>query len=47
LVSAGRHCAHPLHDALGIEATLRASAWIHNDIDDVERFAVALRGLVA
>lgn len=47
LVSAGRHCAHPLHDALGVEATLRASAWICNDSDDVERFASALRGLVA
>lgn len=47
LVSAGRHCAHPLHDALGLEATLRASAWIHNDSDDIERFVDALRGLIA
>lgn len=47
LVSAGRHCTHPLHDALGVEATLRASAWIHNDSSDVERFASALRGLIA
>jgi cysteine desulfurase/selenocysteine lyase len=46
LVSAGRHCAHPLHDALGLEATLRASAWIHNDADDIERFVEALAGLL-
>ncbi|MCC7011058.1 MAG: cysteine desulfurase [Planctomycetes bacterium] len=47
LVSAGRHCAHPLHDQLGVEATLRASAWIHNDEDDIERFLDALAGLLA
>jgi cysteine desulfurase/selenocysteine lyase len=46
LVSAGRHCAHPLHDELGTAATLRASAWIHNDLDDVRRFGAALRGLI-
>ncbi len=46
LVSAGRHCAHPLHTTLGVEATLRASAWICNDADDVERLVRALRGLV-
>lgn len=47
LVSAGRHCAHPLHDALDLGDTLRASAWIHNDSDDVERFVGALRALIA
>ena len=47
LVSAGRHCAHPLHDACGAEATLRASAWVHNDLEDVERLGAGLRGLVA
>jgi cysteine desulfurase/selenocysteine lyase len=46
LVSAGRHCAHPLHDALAAPATLRASAWIHNDVDDVARLAEALRALL-
>lgn len=47
LVSAGRHCAHPLHDACGVGATLRASAWLHNDLDDIRRFGAALRGLLA
>jgi cysteine desulfurase/selenocysteine lyase len=46
LVSAGRHCTHPLHDSLGLASSLRASAWIHNDADDVDRFTAALRGLV-
>ena len=47
LVSAGRHCAHPLHDALCVEATLRASAWIVHDEEDITRFVSALRGLIA
>lgn len=47
LVSAGRHCAHPLHAALGVAASLRASAWIVHDEHDIERFASALRGLLA
>lgn len=46
LVSAGRHCAHPLHDHTRAEATLRASAWMVNGLDDVERFASALAALV-
>lgn len=47
LVSAGQHCTHPLHERLELDATLRASAWVHNDSDDVERFVGALRGLIA
>lgn len=46
LVSAGRHCAHPLHDHLGAAATLRASAWLVNDEQDVQRLGEALRGLL-
>jgi cysteine desulfurase/selenocysteine lyase len=46
LVSAGRHCAHRLHDSLGAGSTLRASAWIVNDLDDVQRFVEALRDLI-
>jgi cysteine desulfurase/selenocysteine lyase len=47
LVSAGQHCTHPLHERLELDATLRASAWIHNDEGDIERFVGALRGLIA
>ncbi|MBI5852535.1 MAG: aminotransferase class V-fold PLP-dependent enzyme [Planctomycetes bacterium] len=47
LVSAGRHCAHGLHDRCGAAATLRASAWLVNDLDDVARFVAALRPLIA
>lgn len=46
LVSAGRHCAHELHDHCAVGATLRASAWMCNDLDDIARFVTALRGLL-
>ena len=41
-VRAGFHCAQPLHEALGIPATVRASIGIYNTEDDVRTF---LRGL--
>jgi hypothetical protein len=46
LCAAGRRCAHPLHDRLGIGATLRLSAWITNDEADAARAFDALRGLI-
>ncbi|HVJ65146.1 MAG TPA: aminotransferase class V-fold PLP-dependent enzyme, partial [Bdellovibrionota bacterium] len=38
----GHHCAQPLHRALGVESSLRASFSIYNDQDDVEAL---LRGV--
>ncbi len=37
-VRVGHHCAQPLHRALGITASTRASAYIYNTTDDVDRF---------
>ncbi|MDO4898051.1 MAG: SufS family cysteine desulfurase [Rothia sp. (in: high G+C Gram-positive bacteria)] len=37
-VRVGHHCAQPLHRALGITASTRASAYIYNTTEDVERF---------
>ncbi|WP_421083543.1 SufS family cysteine desulfurase [Rothia nasimurium] len=37
-VRVGHHCAQPLHRALGITASTRASAYIYNTTDDVERY---------
>lgn len=34
-VRSGHHCAQPLHRALGVESSLRASFSIYNDSDDV------------
>ncbi len=41
-IRAGHHCAQPLHDYLGVEATSRASFYIYNNEADVERFLKAL-----
>jgi cysteine desulfurase/selenocysteine lyase len=42
-VRAGNHCAQPLHSALGVSSTFRASFSVYNSLEDVERFVAALR----
>ncbi len=42
-VRAGHHCAMPLHQALKVEATTRASFYIYNDKEDVEKLIEGLR----
>lgn len=37
-VRVGHHCAQPLHRALGLTASTRASAYIYNTTEDIERF---------
>lgn len=46
-VRTGKHCAHPLHHRLGLEGTVRASFYIYNCVDDVEKLLSALREYVA
>jgi cysteine desulfurase/selenocysteine lyase len=41
-VRAGHHCTMPLHDLLGIPASLRASFYIYNVREDAERLIEAL-----
>lgn len=41
-VRTGHHCAQPLHRALGVPATTRASASVYTDLDDVARLGDAL-----
>ncbi len=41
-VRAGHHCTMPLHDKLGLQATTRASFYIYNLPEEVDRLAVAL-----
>lgn len=41
-VRAGHHCAQPLMDALGVMATTRASFYVYNTTDDVDRLIAGL-----
>lgn len=41
-VRAGHHCAMPLHDKLGLAATTRASFYVYNTPDDVDRLVAGL-----
>ena len=42
-VRAGHHCTQPLMRILGVAATTRASFYVYNTLDDVDRLAAALR----
>jgi cysteine desulfurase/selenocysteine lyase len=41
-VRVGRHCAEPLHSALGLEGSIRASFGVYNDYGDADALAAAL-----
>jgi cysteine desulfurase/selenocysteine lyase len=41
-VRAGHHCAQPLHERLGLTATTRASFYLYNTPQDVDRLIEAL-----
>jgi cysteine desulfurase/selenocysteine lyase len=44
LVRVGHHCAQPLHRALGITSSTRASVHVTTTEDEVDRFLDAIRG---
>jgi cysteine desulfurase/selenocysteine lyase len=39
----GHHCTMPLHDKLGVPATVRASFGLYNTVEDVDRLVEGLR----
>lgn len=41
-VRAGHHCAQPLHEKFGLPATVRASFYLYNTFDEVDRLAESL-----
>lgn len=41
-VRAGHHCAMPLHEKLGINATTRASFYLYNTLEEVDKLAEAI-----
>jgi cysteine desulfurase/selenocysteine lyase len=42
-VRAGHHCAWPLHRALGVQSSTRASLYLYNTIDEVDALADGIR----
>ncbi|MCC7571367.1 SufS family cysteine desulfurase [Candidatus Micrarchaeota archaeon] len=44
-VRAGTHCAQPLHRHLGIGGTCRASYYMYNSIEEIDKMIQILRGL--
>ena len=45
-VRAGHHCTQPLMSALDVAATTRASFYLYNDEDDVDRLVESLHRVV-
>ena len=41
-VRAGHHCCQPLHRSLDVAATLRASFYVYNSVDEVDALVDAL-----
>ncbi len=42
-IRSGHHCAQPLMDRYDLAATARASFYVYNDLEDVDRLAAALQ----
>ena len=42
-VRAGHHCAMPLHEKFGIQATSRASFYLYTDFEDIDLLVIALQ----
>lgn len=42
-VRAGLHCAQPLHESLNLTASLRASFYLYNDFEDIEKLIKGLK----
>ncbi len=45
-VRAGHHCAQPLHQRYGVPASTRASLYLYNTFEDLDRFLQVLRHVV-
>jgi cysteine desulfurase/selenocysteine lyase len=43
-IRAGDHCTQPLHDTLGVAASARASFYIYNTRDEVDKLVDAIEG---
>ena len=45
-VRSGHHCTQPLHHALGISSSARASPYIYNTEAEVDSFIEALKSVI-
>lgn len=45
-VRSGHLCTQPLHQALGVSASIRASPYIYNTMDDIDRFVSSLEDTI-
>lgn len=45
MVRSGYHCAEPLHHRLGIKGSARASFYIYNTKEEIDRFVEVLKGI--
>jgi cysteine desulfurase / selenocysteine lyase len=45
-VRAGHHCTDPLHASLGVGGSLRASLYLYNTREDVDKLAEKMREIV-
>lgn len=43
MIRSGMHCAHAFQVSRGVDGSARASVYLYNNTDDVDRFATALR----
>jgi cysteine desulfurase/selenocysteine lyase len=41
-IRAGHHCAMPLHEKFGLPATARASFYLYNEMEEVDRLVNAI-----
>ena len=46
-IRAGHHCCQPLMQALGVDATARASFALYNDSEDVDALVAAVKSVIA
>ena len=46
-IRSGHHCAQPLHRALGVSSSARASLYFYNTKEDVDYFIQALNDTVS
>ncbi|MFP4135032.1 MAG: aminotransferase class V-fold PLP-dependent enzyme, partial [Halothece sp.] len=45
-IRSGHHCTQPLHQALGVSGSARASLYLYNTKEDIDAFITALKNTI-